>query len=134
MAGPETTKEKYVPIPYFRKTKDGTPIPKKLQAQKISEFIAENIWKGKEGQGQFKLNEGRINNPEGMKWNVFQFTPEEFDEVIKKLKRSKAAGPDELPNDFYKELDIMNRMYLLKLLNECWMNEEIPEEDINIKY
>ena len=65
-----------------------------------------------------------------MLWNVFPFTPEELDEVIRRLKRCKAAGPDELPNDFYKELDIMNRMYLLKLLNDWWINEEIPEEDL----
>ena len=43
----KTVEEKYVPIPYFRKTKEGIPIPRKQQAQNIAEFLADNIWKQK---------------------------------------------------------------------------------------
>ena len=52
----------------------------------------------------------------------------ELNAVIKKLKRRKAPGPDEIPTEILKEMDEENREIIRELLNIWWREEEIPEE------
>ena len=57
-----------------------------------------------------------------------EITKEELDLIVKKLKRRKTPGPDEIPMEAFKEMDDENLEHLLKTLNEWWKHEEIPEE------
>ena len=40
-------------MPYYRKDKEGNPIPKHLQAQNIADFWANKIWKEPEEKSAF---------------------------------------------------------------------------------
>lgn len=56
------------------------------------------------------------------------FTIEELNKTIKKLKKGKAAGPDRIPMEYFKALDQDNRTDLLSLINNWWRAEDIPQE------
>ena len=48
---------------------------------------------------------------------------------LKKAKRRKATGPDEIPIEFFKEMDDDNLQELLNALNKWWREEEeIPDD------
>ena len=53
--------------------------------------------------------------------------------IIKKAKRRKAGGPDELNMEILKELDEENRKEVLELMNIWWEKEEIPEEQLRAR-
>ena len=53
--------------------------------------------------------------------------------VVKKAKRRKAAGPDEVPMEIIKEMDDDNKELILELLNQWWENEEIPKEQLQAR-
>lgn len=48
--------------------------------------------------------------------------------LIKKLKRRKALGPDDVPVEFFKELDDEGMTQLLEIINQWWVTEEIDDE------
>jgi hypothetical protein len=50
-----------------------------------------------------------------------------------KLKRRKAPGPDEIPNEVFKEMDKENREEIRKLINKWWHEEEIPEDTLRAR-
>ena len=54
----------------------------------------------------------------------------ELTAAIKKLKRNRAPGPDGLTSEFFKELDYLNKIYVLTILNDWWIGEEIDEEEL----
>ena len=51
---------------------------------------------------------------------------EELDRTIKGLKSGKAAGPDDIPNEFIKNLGPRAKRALLRLYNRVWAGEDIP--------
>ena len=55
---------------------------------------------------------------------------EELTKVLRKPKRKKSPGPDELPTEFFKELNGGNRTSLLTLI---LVTEEILQVDIDVK-
>jgi len=127
--GLKKLKKKYVPIPYFRKTKEGVPIKRAEQAQKVAEFLRDNIWSLDNSSGkENNLNKDIINK--NLKFNIGNFTMKELNAAIKKLKRDKAPGPDGLPSDFFKELDYLNKIYILSIINNWWTEEKIDDEEL----
>ena len=61
-------------------------------------------------------------------YNTTPITESEIHEQLKKLKNYKAPGPDNETTMMYnKILDIRTRRELLKLLNEWWKGETLPE-------
>ena len=57
----------------------------------------------------------------------------EFTEILQKLKRHKSPGPDQIPTEFFKELNETNKTALLELINEWWNNETIEEEALQAR-
>ena len=57
------------------------------------------------------------------------FNMDELVGVLKKLKFGKAAGPDDIPSDFWKILmyDKDASGILLRLCQQCWRRKSIPE-------
>jgi len=105
------------------------PIKRCEQAEKVAEFLNGHIWNKESNIGNGKeLNKEIINK--NIKFNVGPIKMKELMAAIKKLKRNRAPGPDGLTSEFFKELDYLNRIYVLKLLNDWWIGEEIDEEEL----
>ena len=64
-----------------------------------------------------------------------QLEMEELERTIKGLKPRKAAGTDDIPNEFIKNLGPQARKSLLRLYNRVWAGEDIPShwQRANIK-
>ena len=66
---------------------------------------------------------------EKLDFNLEKNSIEEIKVYLKKAKRREAPGPDEIPLEFYKEMDDEGLQEFVNLLNEWWEGkEEIPEE------
>lgn len=88
--------------------------------------------KQKEKRGRRNRRRGLHSQPgkivtEDLEIYTGEITIGELEMVIKKLKRRKAPGPDNIQTEFIKELDDTNKLHLLTKLNEWWEGE-IPEE------
>ena len=57
----------------------------------------------------------------------------EVKETLKKFKRHKAPGPDEIPMEFFKEITDVKLDGLLEVLNDWWKSEEVPEEQLQAR-
>lgn len=55
-------------------------------------------------------------------------TMEELKVVIKKLKNNKSLDPDGVPVEFFKLMNDECLETVLSILNECWVNEIMPDE------
>ncbi len=53
--------------------------------------------------------------------------------IIKKLKRRKAPGPDEVPTEVFKEMGDEGLEEIRGILNDWWNEEEIPEEQLRAR-
>ena len=65
---------------------------------------------------------------EDLGMNERNISMEELLWAIKKLKRGKAAGPDGIPVDVYKEMNEHQLVLLLNLINKSWNGEALTEE------
>ena len=54
-------------------------------------------------------------------------------QTIKKIKRRKATGPDEIPMELFKEMNDDCIEEITKLLNLWWEKEDIPEETLRAR-
>ena len=61
-------------------------------------------------------------------YEVGRITYDELKVVIKKLKRHKTPGPDEVPIEVFKEMSRRQLTKVLEILNEWWEEEDMPEE------
>ena len=61
-------------------------------------------------------------------YDIGEITLKELRDIIKRFKRRKSPGPDEILMKAYKEMDDECLRLVLELLNEWWRNEAIPEE------
>ena len=52
----------------------------------------------------------------------------EPEDVIKKLKRNKSPGPDEIPMEIFKEMNTEALEELRKILNIWWNEENMSDE------
>ena len=52
----------------------------------------------------------------------------EINKVIKRAKRHKTPGPDEVPMEVFKEMDEESRRRVLEIINEWWEKEEKDED------
>ena len=62
---------------------------------------------------------------------IFQTEPlslKEIKAILKKMKKGKAPGPDEITVDFLKEMNDEQLDKIRKFLKEWWLSTEIPEK------
>ena len=102
-------KKGYQPQPYHRTEKGtGEHIHMKERAQKAAEYLRDKQWgetkERKEEKNKHSWKISKIRNTKE-KYNTGEMTMKELNAVIKKLKRRKAPGPDEIPTEILKEMD-----------------------------
>ena len=131
-------RKEYTPHPYHRKEK-GTNrhIQKELRAHKAAEYLAKEQWGRTEDEKRaaerIDWKRTKIVQENQSQYYVGGITMVEIKQVIKKIKRKKAPGPDEIPAELFKELSEENLEELRELLNHWWVEEEIPEETLRAR-
>ena len=86
--------------------------------------IPEYQHKTKEIENKIKEIENEMEN----KPKVEEFTKEELNSAIKRLKRKKATGPDDIPNEVFIEANSETKNIYVKALNQVNKEMIIPEE------
>ena len=139
MARDKTIEAEYQPNTYARRNNDGTYIPHAQRAQKTAEYFSREQW-GKKRQSTDTTREEKPITEKvdyctnaAKEYNTEDITLEEIKEVVKKLKRRKAPGPDEIPAEIFKELNEECLKGILTLLNQWWTTEDIPEETLRAR-
>ena len=69
---------------------------------------------------------------EDLQYNLSAITVEEIQEVIRKLERNKATGPDDIPIETFKELEKRALEHVATALNIWWDDEAIEEYSVYI--
>ena len=62
-----------------------------------------------------------------LSYNAELITLEELDTILKRFKRGKSPGPDQITTDALKDLRDCNRQALVDLLNTWWVQGELPQ-------
>ena len=128
--GLKRLRKPYVSVPLSMKDAKGRHVPLSRRAQCSAEFLATVIWGETSPAPQKlidKISDERLVTVD-LRMNLRDIDPEELRAAIRKLKRGGAAGPDCIPIDIFKELDHAGQMMILRILNQLWNGEEIPQD------
>ena len=121
----------FAPIPLSMKDATGKHIPFHERAQKAAEYLGSVIWNSSTNtdttsRGNVTPKDRIIT--EDLNMNTGNITMEEVEWAVKKLKRGKAAGPDGIPMDCYKELQEISIKTLLNMFNHWWHGGTISDD------
>ena len=62
-----------------------------------------------------------------------KITTEEVRAVVRKMKRQKAAGPDELPMELFKSMNEASMEQVAAVLHQWWEDEVMPAEALQAR-
>ena len=131
-------RKQYQPIPYSSRDRLGRHIEMKDRAEEAAKFLAEEIWglprverSTREERWPNDRYPKLVSEPLGI--NLGEITLTELRSAIRKLKRRKTAGPDEVPMELYKELDDDNLERVREVLNGWWNEEWIEDEALRAR-
>ena len=97
-------KQGYTPKLYSRTDKQGRHIKLTDIAEDSAKHLAQNQW-GETGDEDWKSLPTHKIIDEPLQFQSGKITPSEIHEVLSKLKRNNAPGPDEIPLEAFKELE-----------------------------
>ena len=114
---------------------DGTVITDPNEAKEHIAQYYENLYQAREGKPEYQEWTEKIENnvkeiTEEMKSKppIRELTKKEFDKTIQKIKRNKACGPDNIPNEMFKEANTEIKKILLKSMNKIAEAKSIPDQ------
>ena len=123
--GIKQLKSEYRPQPYHRRDRAGRTIEANKTAEAFAVHLAET-WKHTPTPTH-EISENKLPIPD-LPYMLGDITIDEIQAQIKRLKKNKATGPDEIPMEVIKELDDENISMLCDILNIWWREEEIEEQ------
>eukprot|EP00973_Karenia_brevis_P061548 8559073-Karenia_brevis.AAC.1 len=126
--GIKQLKKGYSPQPYCRRNKDGQMVPYKERAETAAKYLAEEVW-GTPKKTRLHSNR-KIYKNQHKNYLTHQITLDELNWIIRRFKRHKTPGPDEVPIEVFKEMDEEHRIKVLNILNTWWDTEKIPKEEL----
>ena len=120
----------YVPVPLSIKDSQGKHVPLHRRAQFAAEFLGKEIWGEAHPTPQELVHQIASDSlvTDDLRMNTGEITLSELEGAIRKLQRGKAAGPDGLPIDIFKELNPNGQNMILHLLNTWWNGEQLSPE------
>ena len=127
--GIKALKKEYKPTPYHRKTKMGATVALEETAEAFAKQLEEQIWNQADPPTHL-IDRCKIPRTEDLQYNLSAITVDEIQEVIRKFKRNKATGPDEIPIEIFKELETRALEHIATALNIWWDDEAIEEEHL----
>ena len=96
------------------------------RADATAEYLADKQW-GNQNETAPKVNPPKVIQ-EQLHSKKGRIKLRELNQVIKRLKKDKAPGPDKTITELFKWLDTENREALLFILNLCWSEEYFPDD------
>ena len=138
-AGIRRIKGKYQPMPYARQEKySGEHVHMSKRAEMAAQYLMREQWGKKETveeetERRSKWQRRRIVRKDQEEYRVCEIELWEIKAIIKKLKRRKAPGPDEVPTEVLKEMEKEGLEEIRGILNDWWNEEEIPEEQLRAR-
>ncbi len=140
--GIKTIKKDFKPNLYEISDRMGNKVKLKDKAEAIADYLGNVQWKKADN---IKSEDDplfytppkcpKTNRPikRNTRNNVFRceaFTLQELSDFLKRSKKRKACGPDDIPMEIFMLLDDENLITILGFCNECWLNGSFPEEKL----
>ena len=123
------------PDPYDTITEEGTKLTNPEEAKEYIAQYYEQLYQAREGTIEYQEWTEEIKNKVKEIETQMQHKPEikqidtkELNTAIKKLKRKKSTGPDNIPNEAFIEADQETRTIYQATLNKITKTETIPQE------
>ena len=113
-------KRKYNPTPFHNKNAAGEHINHKKRAQEAAKHLSEKQWGTNNTNQTREMVDTPIIEANTEQYNIDYPTLVEIYRAIRKLKRRKAPGPDEIPTELLKELKEDNLKEVQKLFKQWW--------------
>ena len=120
---------------YMTTTEDGTPIEDPVAAKCHIADYYENLYQARESRPEYtewtekiKAAIERIEESPEMKEAVKEIETSEIKKMIKKLKRGKATGPDDIPNEIFTEAQPNTVEVYKRIFNNITRKKVIPKQ------
>ena len=126
-------KRKYTPTPFHNKDNTGKHIKHRQRAEYAATYLSETQWGNTYNEETQQINQDSIIQQEGQQYKTTPPDAEEIKTAIRKLKRRKAPGPDEIPTELLKELNTDNLEEMKKLFEMWWNQENIDLEELKAR-
>ena len=124
--GIRNLKSTYKPSPYNKVDRDGRHVPKEEHAESAAMHLATNQW-GQIANAEEVMTDEYIVDDIAF-YDVSPIHITELGETIRRCKKGKACGPDDIPMECFAEMNMSQLLMTLDMLNEWWNQEEIPSE------
>ena len=122
------------PLEYDIITEEGTKITDPSESKKHIAKYYENLYQAREAAQDEIENTKEIENKvktltESQEYKAAQrpIDKEEINAAIKRLKKGKSMGPDDIPNEAMMELNKENRNTMRKVLDKILQEQNIPQ-------
>lgn len=128
--------------PYHRTNHTGKHIHLSNRAQEAANYLETKQWGTAAEEGEHMNGPtpapvipkyGCMKTETLKQFNTGSITIEEIVSRLKRLKRRKAPGPDNIPKEVLIELDEQNLEELRKIMQLWWDMEDIPEEELRAR-
>ena len=126
--GIRNLKRGYQKIPYTQTDETGQNVKMKDKAEGAAVFFETHVWK--QPAQTTPSFDGPMIVENASCYNTSSITMEELRSVLRKFKRRRAPGPDEMQMEIFKEMDDEVLRYVLEVLNEWWNETHVPEEQL----
>ena len=132
--GMKGLRHNFQPKLYEGADKHGNAVPLKDRAEAAADYLATEQWGTTEvteeqSEQRNKMHKSNIIN-DGVQFDNTDFKFVELNTFLKKAKKRKACGPDEIPMEYFKMLDNDGLELIVKQINFWWNSGTFPNEKL----
>jgi len=127
-------KKKFSPNLYERANTQGHTVGVQDRANAAAEYLESKHWGKPNTQAppNEPVNIRRVRPPSDNRFDLGDFSVAELKSLLKRLKKNKATGPDNIPTGFYQWLDGEALTFVVDILNQWWhtVTGALPEDKL----